>query len=185
MKEAIIVMDMTNDSIAPEARALDLRLKILEQTAAFLAWGRKTGRPVLHVDSARRATDKWYRKHWEFVNQIGTKGQLPIPSLYDAGQDTVVHKRRYSGFFGSDLDITLREMEAESLIILGWSTSLAVLTTALDAWQHGYATTVLSDLSVAHAWGGHNADENQKWTLDLIKAFAFSRIATSSELMAA
>ncbi len=184
MNEAIIVMDMTQDSIAPEARALDLRLNILPQTESFLAWGRKTGRPVLHVDSARRATDKWFRKHWEFVNEIGTQGQLPIASTYDAGKDTIVHKRRYSGFFGSDLDMTLREMGIDSLIIIGWSTSLAVMSTALDAWQHGYATTVLSDLTVAHAWGGRSVDENQQWTLDLIKAFAFSRIATSSELMA-
>jgi nicotinamidase/pyrazinamidase len=184
MTEAIVVMDMTNDSIAPEARALDLRMKIMEPTAKFLEWGRKTGRPVIHVDSARRKTDKWFRKYWEFVNEIGTKGQLPIPSLYDAAKDTVVHKRRYSGFFESDLDLTLREMGVDSLIIFGWSTSLAVLTTATDAWQHGYSTTVLSDLTIAHAWGGRSIEDNQKWSLDFIKAFAMSRIATSSELMA-
>lgn len=185
MKEAVVVMDMTNDSIAPEARAVEIRLKLLEQTRVFLDWARRTGRPVLHVDSARRKTDSWFRKHWEFVNEIGTQGQLPIPSVYEPGADIVVHKRRYSGFFQSDLDLTLRELGVESIIIIGWSTSLAVMMTALDGWQHGYSTTVLSDLTIAHAWGGHTVEENQRWTLDLIKAMAYSRITTSTELMAA
>jgi nicotinamidase-related amidase len=108
---------------------------------------------------------------------------MPIPALYDAKQDAIVHKRRYSAFFASDLDLTLRELDVDSLVLLGWSTSLAVLGTALDAWQHAYATTVLSDLTVAHAWGNRDVDQNQQWSLDFMKAFAFSRIATSSELM--
>jgi nicotinamidase-related amidase len=183
MREAVVVLDMTNDSIAPEARALERRKAILPQTEKFLAWARKNGKPVVHICSARRETDKWFRKHWEFVNRIWEPGQLPIPALYDAKQDVIVHKRRYSAFFASDLDLTLRELDADSLVLLGWSTSLAVLSTALDAWQHAYATTVLSDLTVAHAWGNRDVDQNQQWSLDFMKAFAFSRIATSGELM--
>ncbi len=94
-----------------------------------------------------------------------------------------MHKRRYSAFFGSDLDITLRELGVDSLMLIGWSTSLAVLTSAVDAWQHGYPTTEVSDLTIAHAWGGHSIEDNQQWSLDFIKAFAMSRLATSAELM--
>lgn len=183
MSEAILVLDMTNDSIAPTARAVELRKKILGRAGEFLAWGRQSGRPVVHICSARRKTDKWFLKYWEFVNEIWTPGQAPIPELYDSKRDCIVHKRRYSGFFGSDLDITLRELGVDSLMLMGWSTSLAVLSTALDAWQLGYPTTVVSDLTVAHAWGGHSIEENQQWSLDLIKAFAMSRLATTDELM--
>lgn len=181
--QAVLVMDMTNDSIMPEARAVDLRLKMVPQAVKFLDWARKSGRPVLHVDSARRATDKWFLKYWEFANKIFSRGQQPIPSLLDE-TDAVVHKRRYSGFFESDLDLTLREMGVQSVIIIGYSTSLAVMTTAFDAWQNGYETTVLSDLTIAHAWGGRSVEDNQQWSLDAIKAFAMARIATSDELIA-
>jgi nicotinamidase-related amidase len=95
----------------------------------------------------------------------------------------VVHKRRYSGFFHSDLELTLRELGVDALQLIGWSTSLAVATTAVDAWQLGFPTTVVSDLTVAHAWGGHSVEENQQWSLDFIAAMAKSRIATSDELM--
>src|SRR5437660_8273993 len=110
MKEAILVLDMTRDSIAPEARAVEKRKAILPRTAEFLAWGRRTGRPVIFVCSARRKTDKWFLKHWELANEIWKPGQEPIPELFVKDSDHIVHKRRYSGFFGSDLDITLREL---------------------------------------------------------------------------
>lgn len=184
MSEAILVLDMTKDSVAPEARAVDKRIALLPRTAQFLAWGRKTGRPVVFVCSARRKTDKWFLKYWELANEIGQPGQEPIPALHDAQKDLIVHKRRYSGFFDSDLDLTLRELGASSLLLFGWSTSLAVLTTAVDGWQLGYPTTVVSDLCIAHAWGGHSVEENQKWSLEFIEAMAKSRIATTSELMA-
>jgi nicotinamidase-related amidase len=183
MAEAILVLDMTRDSIAPEARAVDKRLALLPRTKEFLAWGRRTGRPVVFVCSARRRTDKWFLKHWELANEIWKPGQDPIPELYDKDKDTIVHKRRYSGFFDSDLDLTLRELGATSLLLLGWSTSLAVATTAIDGWQLGYPNTVVTDLTVAHAWGGHTVDETQKWSLEFIQAMAKSTLATTADLM--
>lgn len=183
MSEAVVVLDMSKDSIAPEARAVEKRRAILPRTTEFLAWARRTGRPVVFVCSARRRTDKWFLKYWELANEIWKPGQDPIPELFDAQKDTIVHKRRYSGFFGSDLDLTLRELGVDSLLLIGWSTSLAVATTAVDAWQLGYPTTVVSDLTIAHAWGGHTVEENQKWSLEFIAAMAKSRIALSDELM--
>ena len=183
MSEAVLVLDMTRDSIAPEARAVEKRRAILPQTAAYLASARKKGMPVVFVCSARRRTDKWFLNFWELANEIWTPGQEPIPELFDARKDTLVHKRRYSAFFGSDLDLTLRELGVDALQLIGWSTSLAVATTAVDAWQLGYPTTVVSDLTIAHAWGGHSVEECQKWSLEFIVAMAKSRIALSHELM--
>ena len=183
MTEAVVVLDMTRDSIAPEARAVEQRKAILPRTAAYLSWARKHGRPVIFICSARRKTDKWWRKYWELANEIWTPGQAPIPELFDAQQDTIVHKRRYSAFFDSDLDLTLREMGVDSLVLLGWSTSLAVVTTAVDAWQLGYPTKIAADLTISHAWGGHSVEETQQWSLDFIVAMAKSEITSSAELM--
>ena len=182
MTEAVLVLDMTRDSIAPEARAVEMRRAVLPRAAAYLGWARGKGMPVVHVCSARRRTDKWFLKFWELANEIWQSGQLPIPELFRP-EDTVVHKRRYSGFYSSDLELTLRELDAGSLQLIGWSTSLAVATTAIDAWQAGFPTTVVSDLTVAHAWGGHSVEENQKWSLEYIAAMAKSKIVRADELM--
>jgi nicotinamidase-related amidase len=183
MSEAVLVLDMTKDSIAPEARAVEKRRAILPRTAAYLAWARNKGMPVVFVCSARRRTDQWFLKFWELANEIWKPGQEPIPELFERENDTVVHKRRYSGFFGSDLELTLRELGVDALQLIGWSTSLAVATTAIDAWQLGFPTTVVSDLTVSHAWGGHTVEETQKWSLEFIAAMAKSRTALSDELM--
>ena len=181
--EAVVVLDMTRDSIVPEARAVEKRKAILPHASSFLDWARKSGRPVVFVCSARRKTDKWFLKYWELANEIWKPGQAPIPELYDAQKDTIVHKRRYSGFFDSDLDLTLRELGATSLVLFGWSTALAVATTAIDGWQCGYPTTVVSDLCISHAWGGYSVEETHAWSLKYIEAMAKSRIATAAELM--
>ncbi|MSQ62990.1 MAG: cysteine hydrolase [Betaproteobacteria bacterium] len=183
MSEAVLILDMTQDSIAPSARAVEKRRAILPRTAAYLAWARNKGMTAVFVCSARRRTDKWFLKFWELANEIWTPGQAPIPELFDARKDIIVHKRRYSGFFGSDLELTLRELDVDALQLIGWSTSLAVATTAVDAWQLGFATTVVSDLTISHAWDGHAVEETQKWSLEFIAAMAKSRIVRSDELM--
>ena len=182
MREAVLALDMTRDSIAPEARAVEMRRAILPRAAAYLAWARGKGMPIVHVCSARRRTDKWFLQFWELANEMWKPGQQPIPELFRS-EDTIVHKRRYSAFYASDLELTLRELDVGSLQLIGWSTSLAVATTAIDAWQAGFPTTVVSDLTVAHAWGGHSVEENQKWSLDYIAAMAKSKIVRSDELM--
>ena len=42
---------------------------------------------------------------------------------------------------------------------------------------------MVSDLTIAHAWGGHTVEENQTWSLDYIAAMAKSKIVRSDELM--
>src|SRR2546423_2790341 len=122
MREAVLVLDMTRDSIAAEARAVEMRRAILPQVETYLAWARGKGMPVVFVCSARRRTDKWFLKFWELANEIWKPGQEPIAELFQPQKDTVVHKRRYSGFFSSDLEITLRELDVDSLQLIGWST---------------------------------------------------------------
>jgi len=75
----------------------------------------------------------------------GTKGAQIIPQLTPAPGDVVIPKRRYSGFFGTDLDITLREKGADTLRLVGDCTNICVLYTAADARNLGYAVEVVRD----------------------------------------
>jgi len=68
MGAAVLVLDMTRDSIAPEARAVEKRRAIVPQAVAYLAWARGKGMPVVFVCSARRRTDRWFLNHWELGN---------------------------------------------------------------------------------------------------------------------
>jgi hypothetical protein len=70
----------------------------------------------------------------------------------------------------------------EAVVVLDMTRD-SIAPEARDAWQLGFPTTVVSDLTIAHAWGGHTVEDNQKWSLDYIVAMAKSNIVRSDELM--
>ena len=59
--------------------------------------------------------------------------------------DIVVTKRRVSAFAGSDLDVVLRALEVEALVLGGIATSGGVLSTIRQAADLDYELTVLRD----------------------------------------
>jgi nicotinamidase/pyrazinamidase len=68
-----------------------------------------------------------------------------VPQVAPRDGDVVIPKRRYSGFFGTDLDITLRERDVDTLRLVGDCTNICVLYTAADARNLGYAVEVVRD----------------------------------------
>jgi len=75
----------------------------------------------------------------------GSKGAEIVPEVAPRDGDVVIPKRRYSGFFGTDLDITLREREVDTIRLVGDCTNICVLYTAADARNLGYAVEVVRD----------------------------------------
>jgi nicotinamidase-related amidase len=59
--------------------------------------------------------------------------------------EPVVVKRRVSAFAGSDLDVLLRAMKAERLVLAGIATSGVVLSTFVEAADLDFELVVLSD----------------------------------------
>ena len=59
--------------------------------------------------------------------------------------DVVLIKKRVSAFSGSDLDVVLRSLGIESLVLTGIATSGVVLSTLREAADLDFILTVLSD----------------------------------------
>ncbi len=59
--------------------------------------------------------------------------------------DYRIKKRRYSAFFGTDLDLYLRERSLNHVMVAGVMANICVLLTAGDACARGYTTTVVSN----------------------------------------
>ena len=65
----------------------------------------------------------------------GTFGIEIDPMLeVDEKKDYVIRKRRYSGFFGTDLDLVLRENEVENVVVVGTKTNCCIRATVTDAF---------------------------------------------------
>jgi nicotinamidase-related amidase len=68
-----------------------------------------------------------------------------VEALAPARGDVVVVKRRVSAFAGSDLEVVLRAIEVDHLVLAGISTSGVVLSTLREAADRDYRLTVLAD----------------------------------------
>ena len=68
----------------------------------------------------------------------GTKGAEVIPELNVCDSDFIVPKRHYSGFFGTDLNVLLKDLGVDTCIIAGLHTHMCCRHTAADASQYGF-----------------------------------------------
>ncbi|MFQ5879188.1 MAG: isochorismatase family cysteine hydrolase [Dehalococcoidia bacterium] len=74
----------------------------------------------------------------------GTVEAEMIPELRDLA-DEVVPKGRFSGFYGTDLERRLRELQPDKVIVVGDCTNICVLYTVADARNRDYAAEVPAD----------------------------------------
>lgn len=73
----------------------------------------------------------------------GTGGDEIMPCLgYNEETDFTVIKRRYSSFYGTDLDLILREHGVQNVIICGTKTNCCIRSTVHDAYFLNYKVIV-------------------------------------------
>jgi len=71
--------------------------------------------------------------------------------------DYLIQKRRYSAFFGTDLEILLRGIKADTLIMVGGLTDVCVHYTFVDGHQSDYFCRVIEDCVAGSGIDAHNA----------------------------
>ncbi len=74
--------------------------------------------------------------------------------------DYIIPKRRYSAFFGTDLEILLKGLKAETLLLCGGLTDVCVHYTFVDGHQHDYFCRVIEDCVAGSSLAAHNASLN-------------------------
>jgi nicotinamidase-related amidase len=89
-------------------------------------------------------------------------------------------KRRFSAFFKTDLDQTLRTMQIDTVAVAGINTHFCVIATAFDAVCHDFYTILLEDLSAAYKPEIHAAfmDAYRKSAI-----YPLLRVATGDEFL--
>lgn len=99
-------------------------------------------------------------KELELWGDHGVRGMtVPNPALR-AGtgkHDFVISKRRYSAFFGTDLDLLLRELGVRTVVAVGEDTNICVLHTLADAYYLGYESVVVEDATRCFLCGTQEA----------------------------
>ena len=68
----------------------------------------------------------------------------------------LISKRRYSAFFGTDLEILLKGLHVDTLYLIGGLTDVCIHYTAVDAHQHDYHIKVVTDAVAGSSTEAHH-----------------------------
>ena len=86
----------------------------------------------------------------------GTKGPLVLDELIRAESDVEVIKKRYSMFFGTDLDAQLQRLGTDQVILAGVNLHACVRTSAIDAYQRDIPVTIVRECVASKDVTHHN-----------------------------
>ncbi|NPV26505.1 MAG: cysteine hydrolase [Firmicutes bacterium] len=156
MKQALMIIDMLNDFVQENGSLYigEAGQEIIKPIQSELAEARRNNVPVLYVCDRHRPDDAEFRMFPPHC-LVGSWGAAVCPELAPQEKDVIIPKRRYSGFFGTELDLTLRELGVEELILVGVCTNICVLYTAADARMRGYRVKVLKNQVATFDPGAH------------------------------
>lgn len=164
---ALLVVDMVNDFTQPTGLVYyPQNEEILPHIVDLIDLYHHTQRPVIFLTHVRRADKPDHKAAAMRPNCIeGTWGaqlddRLPVLSC-----DYIVPKRRYSGFFGTDLDLILRELGITNVVVVGTKTNCCIRATVTDAFYLNYTPYVVRECV------GTNSDIVQQVHLDDIDKY--------------
>ncbi len=136
-KSAVLVIDMLNDFVTG-ALAQKHVGEIVVPIQTLLTVARKAKVPVFYCNDSHRLGVDTELNLWGDHAIAGTTGAQVIAALAPMEQDYVVPKHCYSGFFQTDLHLTLSALGITDLILTGLYTNICVRHTAADAFCWGY-----------------------------------------------
>jgi gluconolactonase len=159
-KSALIIQDMQNDVIIEGGAFADsgapahaTAQNAVANVAALADACRAAGVPVIHVwyivepgaAGLRLNAPLFQGVHDADALVRGSWGAAPADGLEPAAGDHIVEKMRMNGFYDTRLDILLRGLGVETIVITGAWTNMSIEHTARHGADAGYEVVVASD----------------------------------------
>jgi nicotinamidase-related amidase len=129
---------------------------------------------AIHDDSTRA------RRGILAHNLAGSPGTQLIPELYEPRDLVVRGKKRYSSFYGTDLEFVLRQrLGADTVVLAGINTTTCVLNAAFEATNRDFRVVVAAD-----AVDSMDGEEMHRFALRLTSAALGWPLGTDAILQA-
>jgi ureidoacrylate peracid hydrolase len=158
---ALILVDMQNIWVHPRgARYLPSSEDIVPKIQELLRFCHAGNMPVIYLHTTKRrdladvgifadikpqthdADDEW-------SNFEGTPGAEIYEPVKPTGDDILVKKFRYSGFYGTQLENLLRALGRDTIAITGVATNVCCDSTARDGAMRDFKVLFLSDCNAS------------------------------------
>ena len=158
--QASTFVEKTNDERSI-AHMPDYAVRML-RSRALIDKARECNMPVIFIQEIHRADGIDFGRELdgdEDVHCLDTdpRTEIAFEQMGYQPRDYIVPKRRYSAFFGTDLEILLRGLKAETLILCGGLTDVCVHYTFVDGHQSDYYCRVAEDCVAGSSQDAHDA----------------------------
>jgi nicotinamidase-related amidase len=142
---ALIIVDMQVDFVSPKGKlSVPDAPKTIAAIRRLIEKAREGKATIIFTQDWHRADDPEFAI-WPSHAVEGTPGATLIPQLKPLPEDYLIRKRTYDAFFGTDLDIVLRQKGIRKLVIAGTVANICVLHTAGSARLRGYEIVLPQD----------------------------------------
>lgn len=144
--KALLVIDMLNDFINKDGAlstgpaGKDIVSFVKEKIEEF----REKDHPIIYICDNHEKDDKEFDMFPPHC-VAKTEGSQIIQGLEVKESDKIIMKRRYSAFYGTDLDLYLREKGVGEIYLVGVCTNICVLYTSADARNIAYEVNIYKD----------------------------------------
>ena len=172
-RTAVLVIDI----LGGEEGVIEPLQEMADNDALIVKAARAKGVPVVFSDDAHLPGIDRELQLWGEHGIAGSEAAKPLASLEPQEGDYIIPKRRYDGFFQTDLDLTLRELGVDTLIAIGGDTNICVLQTLAGAYFRGYRTIVAADATATFLVG------DQESGLQYFTRCYDSRVVTTSDVL--
>lgn len=174
---ALLLIDVINDFEFPRGdELLERALPIARPLADLKRRAAAAGIPCIYINDN---FGRWQSKFDEIVRHCLTdhvRGRPFVEQLVPGPDDYFVLKPKHSGFFQTPLELLLKHLGTERLILTGVSTNSCVLFTANDAYMRDIELIIPEDCVAAC-----NAQEHE-FAMDQMKSMLKARVAPSADI---
>ena len=159
---AILVIDMQHDFIDDDAPiTCHQGREIVPRLQELLDAARAARLPIIYTHEAHRASRIDFGRELDYGEILhcleGSRGVEIIPELRPRADDYILVKRRYSAFFATDLDLLLKGLGVDTVVLTGVATDVCVRATAQDAMQLDYRVIVPRECVAGTSVSRHDA----------------------------
>lgn len=174
-KTAIVAVDMHRGHLDPSVATLpvppDECKRVISYAKDLFDFARSRNIPIIHVIVTQRkipgiGAETMKVKFWKALQEIaneenrftpgrkstgadhnleGSPGAQVVHDLLGKGDYVISNKRRFDCFYGTDLEILLRTLGIETVVLAGVNTNTCVLNTAFTAFNKDFLVVVISD----------------------------------------
>jgi nicotinamidase-related amidase len=166
-KSALLIIDVTKGSLLPPDKTpipiFDAQTAV-DNTAKVLHAARTAKIPVIFFREVHRKDLIDFGRELDGVEDVHCLEDSEdiefIDYLKPIEGEYVIDKRRYSCFFSTDLNILLKGLKIDTLLICGFLTDVCVHYTSVDAHQHDFYVRLLYDCVRGSSPEAHQASLN-------------------------